>query len=102
MVSKDICYLMHEEITYNKLKRMEKHYIEEEAPCTEMSIGFTEFYQAQSAGFKPEIKLKCRLVNHKDVTYIRYNNFKYKVIRVYLKGDCTEFILSGVIPNEEQ
>ena len=48
------------------------------------SIGQSEFYQAQAAGFKPEIKFV--LADYLDYEYqqeLIYNGFRYKILRTY-------------------
>ena len=57
----------------------------------------TEFYQAQSAGLKPEIKVELRLVDIADVTHFKYNDKLYKVLRTNIKEDSTELVLTSMV-----
>lgn len=54
---------------------------------SEKSVKQSEFYQAQAAGFKPEVTLEIRKIEYKNEQSIEYNGSEYKVLRVYDKGD---------------
>lgn len=98
---KDTAYLMKEEKTLDELHRPKVSYIEQKIFCNVKSVGFSEFYQAQSAGFKPEIKIETKLIDLTNVTHVKLNNTMYKVLRIYKKQDITEIILTSmVIANE--
>lgn len=62
------------------------------------SIKQSEFYQAQSTGFKPEIAFEINSFEYNDEKYARYNNKEYKILRTYQKSiDKLEIVLEGVI-----
>lgn len=63
---------------------MQKEKLSEVVFAREKSIGQSEFYQAQTAGVKPEIKLV--IADYLDYTgqqYLIYGNMRYKVFRTY-------------------
>ena len=48
------------------------------------SIAQSEFYQAQTAGFKPEIKVELAdYLDYDGQEQVIYNEFRYKVLRTY-------------------
>lgn len=48
------------------------------------SISQSEFYQAQTAGMKPEIKVELAdYLDYKDQQNVIYNGVRYKVLRTY-------------------
>lgn len=64
--------------------------------CNELSIGQTEFYQAQANGLKAEIKLEINRFEYANETKVKYNDVIYKVLRTYSKGeDVLEITLGG-------
>ena len=56
--------------------------------CAKTSVGFNEFYSANQAGFKPEIKFVISdYRGYSDEPLVRYNNNLYNVIRTYQLGE---------------
>lgn len=49
----------------------------------ELSISQTEFYQAHSTDFKPELKFEIRLIEYKSEAKARYLEETYNIIRTY-------------------
>lgn len=101
MFFKDIGYLCKEKRTLDKKRRPKISYEDEKIYCNVKSIGLTEFYQAQSVGLKPEIKIEARLVNIDGATHFKYNNKLYKILRTNKKEDYIELILTSIIVNNE-
>lgn len=90
----------------NEKKNIETNTIEKEVIfdeeaifCEEKSIGMSEFYQANSSGFKPEIKLIIPLIDYDKQKYVKYNDIEYRVIRTYIvpNSDDIELVLTGFI-----
>lgn len=64
------------------------------------SIKQSEFYKAQSVGFKPEHVFKVRSFEFKDEEKLRYRGKLYRILRVYTKGDgITELVCIGDVNN---
>lgn len=62
------------------------------------SIGFSEFYQAQAQGFKPEIKfVLADYLDYNGQEEVVYYNFRYKVLRTYRTGNEIEIVCYGGI-----
>lgn len=101
MYFKDVGYLCKEISTVDKNKRPKISYDEKIVYCNIKSIGLTEFYQAQSVGLKPEVKIECKLVNLEGITHFKYDNRLYKILRINKKEDLTEIILSSFIIKNE-
>lgn len=52
--------------------------------CNILSIGTAEFYQAQTAGAKPEMKIVIAdYLDYADQDEVIVNNVRYKVLRTY-------------------
>lgn len=93
---KDVGYLMKETETLDALHRPRVLYEETLVYCNIKSIGQSEFYQASSVGYKPELKIECKLVDLTDVTHFKYNDRVYKILRTYRKEDITEITLTAL------
>ena len=99
---KDVAYFMKEVQKLDKMYRPKVSYKEDLFYCNELSITKNEFYQSATAGFKPEIKLKTKLVDLTDVSHVKYEERLYKILRIYKDGDDIELTLvSTVIDNKE-
>lgn len=101
MYFKDVGYLCKEKNTLDKHHRPKITYEEELVFCNIKSIGMTEFYQAQSVGLKPEIKVEVKLVDLNDITHFKYEGKLYKVLRINKKEDLIELILTSMVINNE-
>ena len=101
MYFKDVGFLCKEQKTFDKHNRPKPSYTEEQIYCNVKSVGMNEFYQAQSVGFKPEIKIEARLIDLTDVTHFKYNNKLYKILRTNKKEDSVELVLTSMIINNE-
>lgn len=101
MYWKNIAFLMREIHSIDELHRPKIDYEEEKFFCNVKSIGQSEFYQAQTAGLKPEIKLETKLIDLTNVTHVKFNGTIYKILRTYQKQDIIEITLTSmVIANE--
>lgn len=98
---KDVGYLCKQTTKLNNIKRPKIKYDEIQVFCNIKSISQTEFYQAQSVGLRPEIKVQIKLVDLTDVTHFRYNKKLYKILRVYKKEDLVELVLNSMVIENE-
>lgn len=65
------------------------------------SVGMKEFYQAQTAGMKPEIVFELAdFYDYDGQEEIIYQGFKYKVLRTYRKGVPLEIVCYGGVRYE--
>lgn len=65
-----------------------------------MSIGQSEFYQAQTNGMKPEIKFKIAdYLDYNNEEIISYEDINYKILRTYRKGNELEITCYGGVRN---
>ena len=101
MFFKDVGYLMYEKQTLDKLHRPKVSYTEELVFCNVKSIGQSEFYQAQTAGLKPEIKIEVKLVDLNGATHFKLNDKVYKILRTYKKEDIIEITLTAMVIENE-
>lgn len=64
------------------------------------SVKRTEFYQAQSSGYKPEIAFELSdSIDYDGQSEIEYKGITYKVLRAYETGTKIEIICYGGIKN---
>lgn len=71
--------------------------------CNILSIGSNEFYQAQTVGVKPEIKISIAdYLDYDGQEEVILDDFKYKVLRTYrtLGSNILEITLYGGVRNE--
>lgn len=62
--------------------------------CRELSIGQSEFYQAQTLFIKPEIKLEIAdYLDYQREQFVDYEGFRYKVLRTYRNSNSLEITL---------
>lgn len=54
--------------------------------CNEKSVRYSEFYQAQAVGMKPEIILEIMAVDYEKEKYVMYEEEKYTVLKTYKKS----------------
>lgn len=101
MFFKDVGYLCKEKKTLDKHNRPKISYEDKMIYCNVKSIGLTEFYQAQSVGLKPELKIEARLIDLDGATHFKYNNKLYKILRTNKKEDYIELVLTSMIINNE-
>lgn len=101
MFFKDVGYLCKEKMTLDKHNRPKISYEDKIIYCNVKSIGLTEFYQAQSVGLKPELKIEARLIDLDGATHFKYNNKLYKILRTNKKEDSIELVLTSMIINNE-
>lgn len=65
-----------------------------------LSIGMQEFYQAQTDGYKPEIKfLISDYFDYDNQKEVIYGDYRYKVLRTYRKGNGLEITCYGGVRN---
>lgn len=51
--------------------------------CNEKSVRYSEFYQAQAVGMKPELVLEIKQVDYNKENYVKYDEEVYRVLRTY-------------------
>lgn len=51
--------------------------------CNAKSVKYSEFYQAQALGIKPELVLEIKQVDYNKEKYVIYDGIEYTVLRIY-------------------
>lgn len=66
--------------------------------CNKKSVGYSEFYRSQQAGFKAELKIDLHTQDYKGETLVEFEGKRYTVLRTYESkgGDFTELTLSDL------
>lgn len=99
---KDFGYFLRQTPKLDSLNRPSYTYTEDLFYCNEKSIGQSEFYQAESVGLKPEIKLETKLVDLSNVTHVKYKERRYKILRTFKKEDIVEITLTSLINENDE
>ena len=87
----DVIYLVSKTRTTNEVGDQIENEERVQRLAKVKSIGFSEFYQAQAQGFKPEVKFV--LADHLDYDYqeeVIFKNFRYKVLRTFIPENKNE------------
>lgn len=61
------------------------------------SIKQSEFYQALTAGLKPEVTFEIHSFEYENERKLTYETKPYNIIRTYEKGDFVELICEAVV-----
>lgn len=74
--------------------------------CNKKSVGYSEFYKSQQAGYKAELKVDIYLLDYKDFyppdylgeRLVEFEDLRYKVLRTYesRNGEFIELTLSDL------
>lgn len=74
--------------------------------CNKKSVGYSEFYKSQQAGYKAELKVDVYLLDYKDFyppdylgeRLVEFEGLRYKVLRTYesSNGEFIELTLSDL------
>ena len=66
------------------------------------SVGYSEFYKAQLAGYEVALKFDVHAAEYHGETLAEYGGKRYQVLRTYAKdGDTLELTLSDVRQKKE-
>lgn len=93
MMFNEVIYLASEVSTdrFDEYGDVVKEFVYERRFCEQMSIGITEFYQAQTSEYKPEIKFKLAdYADYDNQPYVVHNDMMYKVLRTYRNNKTNE------------
>jgi len=98
MYWRDVAYLCTEKETLDKFNRPQKSGFEKrEIICNKSGVKRTEFYQAQAAGYKPEITVEVKGYEYENERYLEFDGVMYKVIRSYPVGrESVELVCEGL------
>ena len=101
MLWKNVAYLMLETTILDKLYRPHPSYIPKKIFCNIKSVGQNEFYQAEVAGLKPEIKIETKLIDLSNVGHVKIKDKLYKILRTYRQEDIIEIVLTSMVVANE-
>lgn len=74
----------------------------QEVYCNVLSVSQKEFYQAQSVGFQPELKLEMMAIDYDSQKYIEIYGKRYKILRTYVRKDeVIELVVSSLIERND-
>lgn len=71
--------------------------------CNKKSVGYSEFYRSQQAGYKAELKVDIYLQDYEGETLVEFEGKRYKVLRTYesKNGEFIELTLSDLSERSE-
>lgn len=66
--------------------------------CNKKSVGYSEFYRSQQAGYKAELKVDIYLQDYQKEALVEFEGLRYKVLRTYesRNGEFIELTLSDL------
>ena len=102
MYFKDIGYLCKPKDKLDSMRHPTKGgYEKREVFCNEIEgVRRTEFYQAQAAGFKPQITVEIPISEYEREKYFEYDGVMYQVLRSYPTGaERLELVLTTEVKN---
>lgn len=99
MYWRDIGYLCKEVTELDSMRKPKKAGFERrEIFCNEKGIKRNEFYQAQTAGFKPELCVEICADEYEREEYFEYRGVMYRILRSYpVKGENIELICTALV-----
>ncbi len=82
--------------TTNEVGDLVKYRTERDTFVNIKSVGQSEFYQAQAAGLKAEIKFEIAdYYDYEDEKLVNYHGRDYRIIRTYRNGLKLELVCEG-------
>ncbi len=71
--------------------------------CNKKSVGYSEFYKSQQAGYKAELKIDVYSQDYEAEEIVEFGGKRYKVLRTYesRNGEFTELTLSDLAERSE-
>ena len=98
MYWRDVGFLCREIETFDKFNRPQKAgFSRREVICNEKGVKRSEFYQAQAAGYKPELCVEVMATEYENERYFEYNGSMYKILRSYpVAGEKIELVCEGM------
>jgi SPP1 family predicted phage head-tail adaptor len=102
MYWRDIGYLLTETTTLDALRKPQKSFVERKVYVNEKGVKRQEFYQADVAGYRPELCLQIRASEYQNESHIRYYGTTYNILRHYpIENECVELICTGLVAKNE-
>lgn len=69
-----------------------------EVYCNEKGVKRNEFYQAATAGVKPELCIEIKAAEYQREEYFEYDGVIYRIVRTYpVKSENLELILAALV-----
>jgi SPP1 family predicted phage head-tail adaptor len=99
MLWRDIGYLCKAVKKLDAMRRPTKtEYEKREIFCNEKGIKRNEFYQAQTAGYKPELCVEIKASEYHKEEYFGYGGDMYRILRSYpTKAENLEIICTALV-----
>ena len=102
MYWRDIGYLCTETEKIDSLRKAYKEYTRREVMCNQKGVKRAEFYQAQGAGYRPELYVEIKELDYDNESHFEFNGKMYRIIRTYpVKNECLELIAQSLVAEKE-
>ncbi len=94
MYFKDEFYLCNRKEGFDKFNRPQAEgYTKRLVYGDEKGVKRTEFYQAQTVGYKPELTAEIKKEEYQNERYVEYGGVMYKVIRTFpVENECVSLV----------
>ena len=96
---KDVVTLHTKTVAYDDLNRPYDVLTDRVVYAGVKSVRFSEFYQAQASGLKPEVMISVK--DYQGEEHLTHNGNKYRVIRVFERGDITDLTCTSLVSESE-
>ena len=98
MYWRDMAYLCVPQETPDKFNSPQiTGFTKREVICNVKGVKRTEFYQAQAAGYKPEISVEVKAFEYERERYLEFDGVMFKVIRTYpVAAENIELVCEGL------
>jgi len=99
---RDIGYLCKPIKKLDAMRRTTKAgYDRREVYCNEKGVKRNEFYQAATAGVKPELCIEIKAEEYQREEYFEFGGVMYRVVRTYpVKNENLELILTTLVKED--
>lgn len=99
---RDIAFLINTTESVDEYGNITAVETQKEIYCNVCSISQKEFYQAQSVGFQPEIKIEMMSIDYNSEKFVEYSSKRYRVLRTYIRQDeVIEIVLTSLNERNE-
>jgi len=96
---KDMITLRAKTVAYDDYKRPYDVYTERVVYANKKDVRFSEFYQAQASGLRAEVIFATK--DYLGEGHLIHEGKKYRVIRVYHKGDIAELTCQSLVSESD-
>lgn len=101
MYFSDVGYLMRKVPGLDAMRKPTTTFEERRVWCNKKGVKRQEFYQAQVAGYKPELTVEIKATEYAEETHFKFNGRVFRILRTYpVKNECLELVCTGLVAGD--